>query len=106
MDERQPNNPLHGLKLEEIVTRLVDHYGWQQLGELIPINCFRSDLSVASSLKFLRRMPWAAPRWRRSSWRRLPEVERSSVRDVVQRSTTIDASSGSYVWQPSSRQRN
>lgn len=59
MDERQPNNPLHGLTLETVVTQLVTHYGWQELAELVPINCFRSDPSVASSLKFLRRMPWA-----------------------------------------------
>lgn len=62
MAERQPNNPLHGLKLEEIVNQLVAHYGWQELGEHIPINCFRSDPSVSSSLKFLRRTPWARAR--------------------------------------------
>ncbi len=55
----QPNNPLHGLKLEKIVTDLVEHYGWQSLGQQIAINCFRSDPSVKSSLKFLRKTPWA-----------------------------------------------
>lgn len=62
MVERQPKNPLHGLTLEEIVNRLVAHYGWQELGERVPINCFRSDPSVSSSLKFLRRTPWARAR--------------------------------------------
>ena len=55
----QPRNPLHGLTLEAIVTALADHYGWEQLGELVPIRCFAIDPSVGSSLKFLRKTPWA-----------------------------------------------
>lgn len=55
----QPRNPLHGLTLEAIVTALQAHYGWQGLGERIPLRCFTSDPSVASSLKLLRRTPWA-----------------------------------------------
>lgn len=55
----QPRNPLHGLTLETILTRLVAHYGWQELGRAIRIQCFRVDPSVPSSLKFLRRTPWA-----------------------------------------------
>ncbi|AQT61048.1 VF530 family DNA-binding protein [Cellvibrio sp. PSBB023] len=55
----QKNNPLHGLTLEAIVTRLVEHYGWDALGQLISIRCFQSDPSVKSSLKFLRKTPWA-----------------------------------------------
>ncbi|MBV7298117.1 VF530 family protein [Enterovibrio sp. NIFS-20-8] len=55
----QPNNPLHGVKLEQIINQLVEHYGWQYLGREIAINCFRSDPSVKSSLKFLRKTPWA-----------------------------------------------
>lgn len=55
----QKNNPLHGLTLETIVTRLADHYGWESLGEQINIRCFQSDPSVKSSLKFLRKTPWA-----------------------------------------------
>ena len=55
----QPNNPLHRKTLEEIVVFLVSYYGWQELGERIRINCFRKDPSIKSSLKFLRRMPWA-----------------------------------------------
>jgi uncharacterized protein (DUF2132 family) len=52
-------DPLHGLTLEAIVTALVEHFGWPELGDRIQINCFRSDPSVASSLKFLRKTPWA-----------------------------------------------
>lgn len=59
MDPDQPNNPLHGVTLEVIVTRLVEHYGWQELAELVPIHCFQNEPSVRSSLKFLRRMAWA-----------------------------------------------
>ena len=55
----QPRNPLHGLTLESIVTDLVAHYGWASLGERIPLRCFTSDPSIASSLKFLRKTAWA-----------------------------------------------
>ncbi len=55
----QPRNPLHGLTLEQIVTELVTHYGWPGLGERIPVRCFLSDPGLASSLKFLRKTPWA-----------------------------------------------
>ncbi len=55
----QARNPLHGITLESIVTALVAHYGWAELGQRIPVRCFTSDPSVASSLKFLRKTPWA-----------------------------------------------
>jgi uncharacterized protein (DUF2132 family) len=55
----QPRNPLHGLTLEAIVTALVAHYGWPGLGERIALRCFTHEPSVASSLKFLRKTPWA-----------------------------------------------
>ncbi|MFH1659881.1 MAG: hypothetical protein FD131_677 [Rhodocyclaceae bacterium] len=55
----QPNNPLHGVTLENIVTELVACYGWESLGQQIDIRCFTQDPSIASSLKFLRRTPWA-----------------------------------------------
>ncbi len=55
----QPRNPLHGLTLERIVAALADHYGWDGLGARIPLRCFTHDPSVASSLKFLRKTPWA-----------------------------------------------
>jgi uncharacterized protein (DUF2132 family) len=55
----QLNNPLHGVTLEQIVTALVDHFGWPALAKQIDINCFKVDPSVKSSLKFLRKTPWA-----------------------------------------------
>ncbi|MBT8266066.1 MAG: VF530 family protein [Bacteroidia bacterium] len=55
----QPNNPLHGVKLEQILNELVAHYGWEYLGHMIKIKCFNNDPSIKSSLKFLRRTPWA-----------------------------------------------
>lgn len=59
MTNPQPNNPLHGMTLEAILTRLVERYGWAELGKRIPIRCFTSDPSIKSSLKFLRQTPWA-----------------------------------------------
>jgi len=56
---QQANNPLHGITLELIVTSLVEYYGWEELGMRIDIRCFNSDPSVKSSLKFLRKTPWA-----------------------------------------------
>ena len=53
------SDPLHGLTLEAIVTALVAHYGWPGLAERIPVRCFQVDPSIKSSLKFLRRKPWA-----------------------------------------------
>ena len=55
-------DPLHGVTLETIVTALVAHYGWPELGARIPIGCFRSDPLIRSSLVFLRRTPWARAR--------------------------------------------
>ena len=55
----QPRNPLHGLTLEQIVTALVAHFGWPGLAERIALRCFSHEPSVASSLKFLRKTPWA-----------------------------------------------
>lgn len=59
MTKQQPNNPLHGVTLEQVVVRLHEYYGWNGLAGKININCFKSDPSVKSSLKFLRRTPWA-----------------------------------------------
>jgi uncharacterized protein (DUF2132 family) len=55
----QANNPLHGITLEAIVTVLFEHYGWDGLADRIPVNCFIKDPSIKSSLKFLRKTPWA-----------------------------------------------
>jgi uncharacterized protein (DUF2132 family) len=61
MASEPPKNkdPLHGVTLEIIVTRLVEQYGWEELGQRIPIRCFTSNPSIKSSLTFLRRTPWA-----------------------------------------------
>jgi len=59
MSNQQANNPLHGVTLEQIVSSLVEYYGWEELGMRIDIRCFNSDPSVKSSLKFLRKTPWA-----------------------------------------------
>jgi uncharacterized protein (DUF2132 family) len=55
----QPRNPLHGVTLENMVAALAAHYGWAGLAERVPVRCFSHDPSIASSLKFLRRTPWA-----------------------------------------------
>ena len=62
MTTPQPNNPLHGITLEKILTALQAHYGWEELGRQIDIRCFTHDPSIASSLKFLRRTEWARER--------------------------------------------
>ena len=59
MSKEQPNNPLHGVKLADMVSFLVDYYGWDELGSRIRINSFNTNPSIKSSLKFLRRTPWA-----------------------------------------------
>ncbi|MBR9828089.1 MAG: DUF2132 domain-containing protein [Oceanospirillales bacterium] len=59
MSNEQPNNPLHGLTLEKVLTELVAHYGWDELSLIINVNCFKNDPSIKSSLKFLRKTPWA-----------------------------------------------
>ena len=57
--DNQPNNPLHGITLEKLLTCLVEHYGWEELGRRIDIRCFNWEPSMKSSLKFLRKNPWA-----------------------------------------------
>jgi uncharacterized protein (DUF2132 family) len=59
MSTKQSNNPLHGITLESVVTKLQEHFGWDELADRININCFKVDPSVKSSLKFLRKTPWA-----------------------------------------------
>jgi len=59
MNQQQTNNPLHAVTLEQILNSLVEYYGWEGLGKRIDIRCFNSDPSVKSSLKFLRKTPWA-----------------------------------------------
>jgi uncharacterized protein (DUF2132 family) len=59
MTTEQPNNPLHGIKLEQIIVKLVEQLGWDEMGNIIDVRCFNFDPSVKSSLKFLRKTPWA-----------------------------------------------
>lgn len=59
MSSRHANDPLHGVTLEKILVYLVDRFGWGELGRRIRIRCFNSDPSISSSLKFLRKTPWA-----------------------------------------------
>lgn len=59
MNEQHANDPLHGLTLEQILNLLVADYGWEKLGKYIKIRCFTSNPSIPSSLKFLRKTPWA-----------------------------------------------
>jgi uncharacterized protein (DUF2132 family) len=59
MKEEQPKNPLHGKTLEMILSHLVDLYGWDDLSQIVRINCFTHDPSIKSSLTFLRKTPWA-----------------------------------------------
>jgi len=60
--KKQPNNPLHGVKLATILEELVEEYSWEELYGMVNINCFKSNPSIKSSLKFLRRTPWARER--------------------------------------------
>ena len=57
--EQQPNNPLHGIKLKFLLESLVENYGWEYLAREVNINCFKNNPTINSSLKFLRRTPWA-----------------------------------------------
>jgi len=59
MKDAQPDNPLHGITLEMVLNELVAFYGWSELGRRIEVRCFKHEPSIASSLKFLRRTPWA-----------------------------------------------
>lgn len=59
MTDAQPKNPLHGVTLERMLNEMVEHFGWEAMGQRIRVRCFTDDPSVPSSLKFLRRTPWA-----------------------------------------------
>jgi len=59
MQEKQPNNPIHGVKLADMLNYLFETYGWEELGNRINIRCFKFEPSIKSSLVFLRRTPWA-----------------------------------------------
>jgi uncharacterized protein (DUF2132 family) len=59
MTDKQSSDPLHGITLEMMLNQLAEHYGWDEMGRTIRIRCFNNDPSVQSSLKFLRKTPWA-----------------------------------------------
>ena len=59
MNKEQPKNPLHGVRLDTMLTELYEHFGWDGLSDRVNINCFKSEPSIKSSLKFLRKTPWA-----------------------------------------------
>ena len=75
----QQNNPLHGLTLENILIQLHSHYGWEQLADLIRINCFFENPSVSSSLKFLRKTPWARSKVEQLYLKILNDLDSQSV---------------------------
>jgi uncharacterized protein (DUF2132 family) len=70
-----PKNPLHGITLEMMVTQLQAHYGWDMLGRIVKINCFNWQPSVQSSLKFLRRTPWARAEVEKLYLETLPDLQ-------------------------------
>ena len=74
-------DPLHGVTLEKVVTALVDHFGWDELGRIIDIRCFNFEPSVSSSLKFLRKTPWARKKVEELYLSMLSRQERDSQRD-------------------------
>ena len=76
----QPNNPLHGLTLEAVVKALSAHYGWEGLAQRIPVRCFSHDPSVSSSLRFLRKTPWAREKVESLYLFMLREQRRAGVR--------------------------
>ena len=88
MPDEQPNNPLHGTTLEVVVTQLVDYYGWEELAQKVNLNCFKKDPSVKSSLKFLRKTPWAREKveglyiatfTRADPWKKRNKIQQSAV---------------------------
>jgi uncharacterized protein (DUF2132 family) len=62
VDQPSPKDPLHGVTLERLLTELVSHFGWEEMGRRVPVRCFLFDPSIKSSLAFLRRTPWARSR--------------------------------------------
>ena len=96
MSQPQAKNPLHGITLEQVVTQLADHYGWDALGAKIAINCFKSDPSVKSSLKFLRKTDWARAK-----------VEALYIKTFSDKSAlNADASGASNLWTSGAFKKN
>lgn len=81
MDIQQPNNPLHGITLEMMLNDLVAYLGWEGLGDMITIKCFRSNPSISSSLKFLRKTPWARSEVEELYVRNFKKIQNSKGRE-------------------------
>ncbi|HEX8551137.1 MAG TPA: VF530 family protein [Abditibacteriaceae bacterium] len=78
--DQQPRNPLHGITLERMLIEMVAYFGWKKLGEHIAIRCFTHDASVSSSLKFLRKTPWAREKVESLYLYMLRQKEREEIR--------------------------
>lgn len=81
MDILQPNNPLHGVTLEMMLNDLVAYFGWDRLGDMITIKCFRSNPSIRSSLTFLRKTPWARSEVEELYVRNFNKIQKSKGRE-------------------------
>lgn len=111
MSQHQSKDPLHGVTLEQLLNKLVDHYGWSELGARIRINCFRSDPSIKSSLKFCVARPGRAKRWKTciSIWSAIPPqpaIIPGCVGETVkfdQRRSASATSARSSAWRSSWR---
>jgi uncharacterized protein (DUF2132 family) len=79
--ENQKNNPLHGVRLADIVEHLVNYYGWEDLGSRINIKCFNENPSIKSSLTFLRKTPWAREK--------VEGLFLKSLRDIAKKSKIV-----------------
>jgi uncharacterized protein (DUF2132 family) len=102
MPLQQPQNPLHGITLEQMVTQLFDTWGWEQLAEMIPLNCFSKDPSIASSLKFLRKTPWARAKLEELYLYVLPELKRATDATSTAQSPASSAESAAADTAPQS----
>ena len=81
MSQEQPNNPLHGMTLKAILTYLVEKYGWERLSHDIRIRCFQYDPDIKSSLKFLRRTPWAREKLEQFYLKDHKQVQKNQARN-------------------------
>lgn len=98
-------DPMHGVTLKAVVTKLVEHYGWDELANLIRINCFTKDPSINSSLKFLRRTPWAREKvealYLQTDWDNPPDTSPQPAKRKLARSTPRRADnrpSSNNIW--------
>jgi uncharacterized protein (DUF2132 family) len=91
MSNEQPNNPLHGITLKQLVERLVAYYGWEQLGLIIEIGCFNYKPSVTSSLRFLRSTPWARAKVEKLYIVMQDEIEQTNQGDLPESSPVKSA---------------